>query len=363
MTAKHPRNDAARAWRVIVSGALNGLRCFFWRAQGAAWDWCRCPGGTVNATRGAPFRAAAVLYALIALASLGVACEPRSHAEPPALPSAGNARAVERRPVFLWRAELGPSTLYLLGSVHVARAGLYPLDQRIEAAFKRSNVLVLELSLDAAAQYGAAQRMLELGRLPPGVRLADVLQPETWQLLVRTQEQHGISLLGLRGLRPWFVALAVTTQALERAGFSAENGIDEHFRRAAEGHKRIEALETVEEQLRLFTELSPEAQEHMLRETLEEIEHYGEQLDAAFDAWSSGSARALDELLIGPMRQEYPALFAQLFVDRNRRMTDKLLSLTKTPGQYFMVVGAGHLVGSGGIVDLLRARGIVTTQL
>jgi uncharacterized protein len=343
---------------------LKALRLFFRRAcdvaravrQVGGWPGHFAPGGLV--------RGATLLCTLIALLGLGVACQPKSHAEPPASPAAAaNKRPPERRPVFLWRAELGSSTLYLLGSVHVARAALYPLDQRIEAAFAKSDVLVLELSLDAAAQFGAAQRMLELGRLPPGVRLTDVVKPDTWQLLVQTQERLGISLLGLRGLRPWFVALAVTTQALERAGFSAENGIDEHFRRAAEGHKRIEALETVEEQLGLFTGLSADAQELMLRETLDEIEHYGEQLDAAFAAWSSGDARALDELLIGPMRQQYPALFAQLFVDRNRRMTDKLFKLTQTPGQYFMVVGAGHLVGRGGIVDLLRERGIVATQL
>jgi uncharacterized protein YbaP (TraB family) len=79
--------------------------------------------------------------------------------------------------------------------------------------------------------------------------------------------------------------------------------------------------------------------------------------------WGSGDARALDQLLIGPMREEYPALFSQLFLERNRRMTDKILAMAERPGRYFVVVGAGHLVGSGGIVDLLRSRGIVSTQL
>jgi len=265
--------------------------------------------------------------------------------------------------VLLWRAQLGPSTLYFLGSVHVARAELYPLDPRIEAAFASSDVLVLELELNQATQLQAAQRMLELGQLPPGIKLRDVVQPATWQLLEQAEQQRGLNLLGLRGFKPWFVALALTTQALEKEGFSADQGIDEHFRKAADGRLRIEALETVEEQMSLFTGLAPDAAELLLRQTLEEIDHYGEELDASFALWKTGDAARLDELLLGPLRNSYPALFAKLFAERNQRMLARLQRLADKPGRYFVVVGAGHLVGAGGIVDLLQARGIVAQQL
>jgi len=253
--------------------------------------------------------------------------------------------------------------VHFLGSVHVAKPELYPLDARIEGAFAASDVLVLELDLDAATQARAAQRMLELGQLPPGVRLRDVVQPATWQLLLDTEQRGAAELFGLKAFRPWFVALALTTQSLQKQGFLAEQGIDEHFRRAAEGRLRIEALESVEQQLSLFTSLTPEAAETLLRQTLEEMEHYGEQLDASFELWHTGDAAALDRLLLAPMRTAYPTLFAQLFSERNRGMLAKLLQLTEQPGRYFVVVGAGHLVGAGGIVDLLRARGIVAQQL
>ena len=236
-------------------------------------------------------RALAVVGLAWGFGVVGLACTPQSppvaRAAQPELASRPPP-APASHPVFLWRTELGGSTFNLLGSVHVARAELYPLDPRIEAAFEESDALVLELALDEAAQLGAAQRMLELGRLEPGRRLADVVQPATWELLVATQERRGGSLFGLRGFRPWFVALALTTQALQSEGFLAEHGIDEHFRRSAEGRKRIIALETVEEQLRLFTGLSAEAEENLLLQTLGDIDQFGEQLDTAFRAWNAG---------------------------------------------------------------------------
>jgi uncharacterized protein len=300
----------------------------------------------------------------LALVALGLAgCDSRRPAAPPAAlpsPAQGPARV---RPVLLWRAEVGGSVLHLLGSVHVARPELYPLDARIERAFAASDVLVLELDLDQTAQFKAAQHMIEAGRLPAGKRLADVVAPETWRLFEQTQARRGQGIFGLRGFRPWFVALTLTTQALEAAGFSAEHGIDEHFRARAAGQKRIIALETVDEQLALFTGLSAETEETMLRQTLEELDDYGAELDSAFRAWTSGDSKSIDELLIRPMRKTYPELFEQLFTARNRRMTAKLLQLTaEAPGRYFVVVGAGHLIGKDGVVDLLRVQGIVAAQ-
>lgn len=289
-------------------------------------------------------------------------CEAAAPRAPSARPPSVAPEAPQK-PVFAWRAQVGASTLHLLGSVHVARSDLYPLDRRIEEPFAASDVLVLELALDSSEQIAAARRMLDLGRLEPGQRLSDVVAPETWQLLVDSQARQGQSVLGLRGFRPWLVALTLTTRALEREGFSAEHGIDEHFRRAAEGHKRIEALETVDAQLGLFGNLGPAAEEQLLRQTLEEMDAYGRELDAAFRLWSSGDAAGIDSLLVASMQNEYPDLFQRLFTDRNRAMTERLLELARTPGRYFVVVGAGHLVGRTGMLTLLAQRGIVSEQL
>jgi uncharacterized protein YbaP (TraB family) len=293
-----------------------------------------------------------------------LACEPAAAPPPRAAPGEVGARTAPATPVLAWRAELGQSTFHLLGSVHVARPDLYPLDSRIEQAFAESDVLVLEVVLDDAAQLEAARRMMELGRLPPGKRLNEVVSPETWETLVSTQAARGQPLFGLRGFRPWFVALTLTTQALQSEGFLSEHGIDEHFRRAAaERSERVEALETVESQLTLFTSLSPDAEEQMLRQTLEDMDTYGDELSAAFRLWSAGDAAALDELMVSPMQREYPDLFQRLFADRNRAMVERMLELAKVPGRYFVVVGAGHLVGNSGIVALLGARGIAARQL
>ncbi len=318
------------------------------------------------------FRARLRVHLACALALLGLlGCEPKSGPaarvpEPASAPVAAPveaSRVAEFHPAFLWQLQIEAASVHVLGSVHVARPELYPLDERIESAFESSEALVLELSLDEQAQLAAAAGMMEAARLPPGVKLKDVVRATTWERLEATLKSRGGNLLGLRGFRPWFVALALTSQALEQEGFSADHGIDEHFRRRAAGRIPIVALETVEEQLGLFTGLSPETEELMLAQTLEELDQFGPQMNAAFEIWRKGDAAGLDTLLLTPMRQEYPALFARLFSERNRRMVNKLSELAKDGRRYFVIVGAGHLVGGDGIVDLFGARGIVAKQL
>lgn len=46
---------------------------------------------------------------------------------------------------FLWKVSSDVNTVYILGSVHIARADLYPLDEVIEDAYDRSKNLVVEI--------------------------------------------------------------------------------------------------------------------------------------------------------------------------------------------------------------------------
>jgi uncharacterized protein YbaP (TraB family) len=264
---------------------------------------------------------------------------------------------------LLWRAQHGASVIYLFGSVHVAEPKVYPLDPRIESAFDASDTLVLEVDLDDQNRQRAALRMLELAKLPAGETLEGQVSADTWkQLQARVQEPATLALFSR--LRPWFVGITLTSQELERLGFSSELGIDEHFRRRqVERGRPIVSLETVESQLGLFSTLDRQQQEDLLRETLEEMPHYRELMTDAFVAWRGGDVAELEASLLAPLRERDPGLFAKLFSERNERMTQRLLELSAQPGTYFVVVGAGHLVGATSVVDLLARQGIVPARL
>ena len=56
----------------------------------------------------------------------------------------------ENDKAFFWQVESESATVYLLGSIHYADPGFYPLRPAIEKAFEASDKLVVEIAIDEA---------------------------------------------------------------------------------------------------------------------------------------------------------------------------------------------------------------------
>jgi uncharacterized protein YbaP (TraB family) len=74
-------------------------------------------------------------------------------------------------------------------------------------------------------------------------------------------------------------------------------------------------------------------------------------------AWEQGDERALERAVIDDTRVEYPELYQMLFVDRNNAWMTELTREMEGSGVDFIAVGAGHIIGSDGLVAQFRARG------
>jgi hypothetical protein len=263
---------------------------------------------------------------------------------------------------FLWKIASPTATVHLLGSVHVASQDIYPLDPRIESAFQRAQTLVLETSLDPAAQMQVGQKMAAAGIYPPGDSIDLHLDRETLGLLQQRLKKSGAPFTTLRSYRPWFAAVILVLAEMQRLGYHPHLGIDTYFAERAKDRKRVVGLETIDEQVALFSGMSDTLQEGMLKDALTKLDELGALMAKAQSQWRTGDAKAIDELMVAPMRRDFPDVFQRLFVDRNRKMASAIEGYLKTTGEYFVVVGSGHLIGPAGILDLLQAKGYALVQ-
>lgn len=280
----------------------------------------------------------------------------------PSSPTPGQRErpAVEQRDRGLfYQVSQGASAVYLLGSIHVGRSDLYPMRPEIERAFEEADTAVVELTLDEASTQNMKLEVLQAMMYPAGESLEAHLSIETRAALMEFLRQTGLPAEGVARLRPWAAAVLVTTLGLEKAEYSADDGMDVYFqRRAAESGKPVVALETAKEQLELFTTIEEPIQELMLREALEGHDTLSQTMAEALAAWKRGDADGLSRALLDPMRtSEYQTLFEKVFSRRNQRMAEAVQRLLSTGGKHFVVVGSGHLIGEGGVVDLLRRAG------
>jgi hypothetical protein len=165
--------------------------------------------------------------------------------------------------------------------------------------------------------------------------------------------------------KPWFLALSLQAMELMRLGYDPQYGVDYYFLKKAQGKKRILELESLDEQLGLLSGFSDNEQEQFLLYTLKTLNSMGGQVEALVRAWISGDAQAMESILAdADMRDASIApIFGKLFEERNHRMTSKIDGYLNSNGSYFVIVGAGHLVGKRGIIELLKSNGYVVEQL
>jgi len=63
------------------------------------------------------------------------------------------------------------------------------------------------------------------------------------------------------------------------------------------------------------------------------------------------------------MKAQFPSIYKTLLTDRNERWLSDIYTMFETPEIELILVGAMHLVGDDGLIELLRAQGYVVEQL
>ena len=252
----------------------------------------------------------------------------------------------------------GQASVILLGSVHMAYESLYPLRDDIEQAFANADALVVEV--DVSGDKGERIKALfrERGTLPAGQRLQDHLSDESLAALDAYLAERNLPLELFESLRPGLVVLTLSSLRLEELGLDARLGIEQHFLRQLAGEQRVIELESAEQQVELLLDF-PEADQLMAR-NLRELEQAEDTLQPLYTAWLAGDLDELDRLLLREERAANPQfepIYERLYDERNRDMTRKISDLMTQEGQFFVIVGAGHLVGEQGIIQLLERAG------
>lgn len=270
--------------------------------------------------------------------------------------SAGAARAEPA----LWVARDADSTVYLFGTIHVLKPGVFWRSGKVDQAYRSSGELWLEMQEgDDPAVAQALVARLGLSPTPLSGRLTAAEQAK----LATAAETLGLPAPALDRMRPWLAALTLTVAPLIKAGYDPKAGVDQVLEDQAEADgKPIRTFETMEQQMRFFADLPPEVELEVLRQTLGETEDGKAVLDRMADAWARGDVRALEIDVIDEMRAEHPKVYAALFTDRNKVWAERIDRLMDGAGVHFVAVGAGHLLGPDSVQAQLAARGIETER-
>jgi len=275
------------------------------------------------------------------------------------------APAADAPPVpLLWTATSGDNTVYLLGSFHLLKPGDYPLAPEVYEAMADAELVLFEVPPEELESTTVALDMLQRATRGDGTTLDEDIGPalaarvRAWVEDLPPGDPLGAETL--QRFEPWFVGLTVSIRQMEQAGLDGELGLDKHLMaRAAKYGKATGGLETAGQQIALFDTMDPVEQVQLLADALDDAEAGGAELEQLHADWRTGRARALWNGMAADLRREFPQLYKAINVDRNRAWLPKIVERLGAPGgdDTLVVVGALHLLGEDGVVEMLRTQG------
>ncbi|HUL55934.1 MAG TPA: TraB/GumN family protein [Usitatibacter sp.] len=267
---------------------------------------------------------------------------------------------------YLWEVSSLTNRVYLYGTVHAGKASWYPLPHAIEDAFEGSHILAVEADVTDAK---AMQKSEASTIYTPPANLTTQIPAADYARFRKLLPRYGIPEETIVRVKPFMASTMLVFSEWASAGYLPQYGVDLYLiTRAKEENKQVVELEGVDEQIKLMDSLSNDETLALFRGTVQSLETglARDQITGLVKAWQAGDpdgvlavARSYNEKVEGA------AQFEERFIwSRHDAMVKKIAAyLDHGKDRYFVAVGALHLAGPRGLVELLRKKGYVVKQL
>jgi uncharacterized protein YbaP (TraB family) len=257
----------------------------------------------------------------------------------------------------LWHVRGPAGEAYLFGSIHLLPKNLNWHTKEVNAAIKRANVFVFEVSTDDKAQAEIRALIAKEGMLAPGQSLRAMLPPASQTDYDAALAKAELSPESVDREKPWLASLQLLIAEGTAKHYSADAGVDNAVMAiAARRHKPSRYFETIEQQFSLLAGGSDTLQLSEFESDLKEFGQSDDDLTPMVDAWTNGQEDKLAGLMNTDLADD-PDMKKALLTDRNQNWVGQIETMLKEKKTFFITVGAGHLAGPDGVPAMLRAAG------
>jgi uncharacterized protein len=271
---------------------------------------------------------------------------------------------------IFWKVEKpGLETSWLLGTMHITDPRVLKMPEGAEAALRTANTVVIESDevLDEKKAMAGILTRPELTMFTDGNSIPKLLDKDDLALLEQGLKKRGIPLSAVAHMKPWMLMAFVSLPACEMAR-KGQNTAFLDKRIALDGvrdGKAVKGLETYAEQLSAMASIPTDMHLKSLIETI----RLGPKMDDVFETMTELYVSGEIGLTMPFLKHVAPdgnddagyAEFEELIVTRRNHTMAERAAPILSQGNVFMAVGALHLPGEEGLVELLRNQGFTVS--
>ena len=239
---------------------------------------------------------------------------------------------------------------YLYGTVHITcDASLNP---KIMTALDKTSQLVLELDMDDPS---IQTEMMSGIMMKDGKTLRSLLSEEDYNTLnTFMTNEMGMPLDMFNSMKPFLINAMFYPKMIDCPTESFEDALMKVTKTQDE---EILGLETVKEQLAVFDEIPYEDQlKDLMRSAKDNLEFDKKFFAEMLKAYDKEDLNKLMEIMHDEAYLVSSKHMDKLLIKRNKNWISKIENIAKKKPTFFGV-GAGHLGGDNGVINLLRKQG------
>ena len=273
---------------------------------------------------------------------------------------------------LLWKIEKDGRVSFLFGTMHMTDERVTSLTAPARKAFDASTTVVIETTdvLDKAQMITALMQRPELTMFTDGTTLTSLLPPGEVQDVTTALDHRGIALASVAKMKPWMLSAMLALPACELAR-QADGApiLDVRLAEDAKASgKSLQGLETAMSQLEAMASLPMDFHIRGLVETLKLGDRIDDVIETMIVLYVNGDTGTFWPLFKSAMpggaedEAGYAAFEQTMITERNKTMAEKADPIL-AKGNAFIAVGALHLPGREGLVELLRDAGYTVTPV
>ena len=252
---------------------------------------------------------------------------------------------------------------YLFGTIHIINAEDYFLPDGFLTALDAADKIVFEIDIADMSDMSVIMGIIPKIMMDNGTTLKDLLSEGDYALITSHFEKMGLPSFMLERIKPMFLSVMASgdINPMGMVSGKVKSYEMEIFQLASSSGKPTGGLETMEYQLDLFDEIPYEAQAKMLVESVKSSKSEDDTFKIMVDMYKAQDINAMAQSI----KDEAEGLAQyedKLLTQRNKNWIPLIMADSKEKTVLY-AVGAGHLGGAQGVLNLLKDQGVLVTPL
>ncbi|WP_400079365.1 TraB/GumN family protein [Winogradskyella sp. R77965] len=267
-----------------------------------------------------------------------------------------NAQKLENS--TLWKIEGNhlEKASYLFGTIHITCDATLEAD--VQKALDETSQIVLEIDMDDPAMQ---TKMMGGMYMKDGKKISDLVSEEEFAIIdALITKEVGMPLKMVETIKPFFLIAMMYPKMIDCPMQSFE---EELVKVAKEQEEEINGLETIEDQMQVFEDIPYEDQvADLLKTAKDNLANDKETFAKMLKVYKEENIDAMIEMMDDDEDSSIAKHQDVMLVNRNKNWISKIGEYAKDQPTFFGV-GAGHLAGDTGVINLLREAGYKVTPV